>query len=51
LVPLSVPEIGRLLLSVLTTNLFDIDRLLHWSFWRRHHQAIARRCHYQARAP
>jgi hypothetical protein len=22
---------------------------LHWSRWRRRHQAIARRCHYQRR--
>jgi len=50
-VPLSVPEINRLLLAALTTNLFDMNHLLQWSFWRRRHQAIARRCHYQARAP
>lgn len=51
MVPLSVPEIGRLLLAVLATNSFDICRMLNWSSWRRRHQAIARRCHYQARAP
>jgi hypothetical protein len=22
---------------------------LHWSYWRRRHQAVARRCHYQRR--
>jgi len=50
-VPLSVPEIGRLLLAVLATNNYNIHRMLNWSFWRRRHQGIARRCHYQARAP
>ncbi|MFF3735396.1 hypothetical protein ACFYXM_35310 [Streptomyces sp. NPDC002476] len=24
-------------------------RLLHWSNWRRHHQATARRSHYRRR--
>jgi len=50
-VPLSVPEIARLLLAVLTTSSYNIHPTLNWSFWRRRHQAIARRCHYQARAP
>jgi hypothetical protein len=27
------------------------EQALAWSTWRRCHQAIARRCHYQARAP
>jgi len=50
-VPLSVPEVCRLLLAVLAAGDFDMKGMLHWSFWRRRHQAIARRCHYRARAP
>ncbi len=23
------------------------DEVLSWSVWRRHHQAVARRCHYK----
>jgi hypothetical protein len=27
------------------------ERALAWSAWRRHHQALARTCHYRAREP
>jgi SRSO17 transposase len=32
-------------------RLTDPQRALAWSVWRWRHQAIARRCHYRARAP
>jgi hypothetical protein len=49
LVPLSVPEIRRLL-AVLAWRLApDPNRVLRWSLWRRRHQARARRCHWRQR--
>ena len=51
LIPLSAPEVRRLFLAVLTATEHDLPRLLDWSTWRRRHQATARNCHYQARAP
>ena len=49
MVPLSVPEIRRLFFYLLEKP--PLSRLfrLGWSFFRRTHQAIARRCHYQRR--
>ncbi|WP_406328115.1 IS701 family transposase [Streptomyces sp. NBC_01617] len=51
LVPLTVAEVRRLL--DLAHPPSDRHRSpahrLYWSRWRRHHQAIARRCHYQRR--
>ncbi|WP_433425931.1 IS701 family transposase [Microtetraspora malaysiensis] len=45
--PLTMPEIRRLLAA---TRHHRIEEILHWSHWRRRHQAIARRCHYQRRS-
>jgi hypothetical protein len=45
------PEVRRLLTAIVWPHLSDQQRALLWSTWRRHHQAIARRCHYRARAP
>lgn len=45
-IPLTVPEIRHLLVTVLNPAAVTATRLLHWSNWRRHHQAIARRSHY-----
>ncbi|ATB28120.1 hypothetical protein [Melittangium boletus] len=28
-----------------------LDFILRWSRWRRHHQAVAKLCHYRRRAP
>jgi len=49
MVPLSVPEIRRLFFYLLEQP--PLSRLfrLGWSFFRRTHQAIARRCHYKRR--
>ncbi|GHE05966.1 hypothetical protein GCM10010339_44190 [Streptomyces alanosinicus] len=49
-VPVTVPEIRHLLAAVLATPVTSTARLLHWSNWRRYHQAVARRCHYQRRS-
>ena len=49
LIPLTRNEIRRLftgLLARFETALFK----LHWSHWRRHHQAVARACHFKRRA-
>ncbi len=49
MVPLSIPEIRRLFFYLLEQP--PLPRLfrLSWSFFRRTHQAIARRCHYKRR--
>jgi len=49
LLPLTVPEIRRLLVGLLWPAPGDPARVLAWSYWRRRHQARARRCHYQRR--
>ena len=49
MVPLSIPEIRRLFFYLLEKP--PLSRLFHlgWSFFRRTHQAIARRYHYKRR--
>ncbi|WP_413807623.1 hypothetical protein [Streptomyces sp. OE57] len=49
-IPLTVPEIRHLLAAVLNPPAVTATRLLHWSSWRRRHQATARRSHYQRRS-
>jgi SRSO17 transposase len=49
-VPLTMPEIRRLLAVLILTRHRRIEEILHWSQWRRRHQATARRCHYQRRS-
>ncbi|GEC05292.1 hypothetical protein SSP24_29470 [Streptomyces spinoverrucosus] len=49
-IALTVPEIRHLLAAVLTPPAMTTARLLHWSAWRRRHQATARRCHYRRRS-
>jgi hypothetical protein len=46
LIPLTVPEVRRLLWGVVWRALPAVKQGLAWSSWRRHHQAVARRCHY-----
>ena len=50
LVPLSVPETRRLLEVALPLPARSPTARHAWSVWRRHHQAIARRCHYRRRS-
>jgi hypothetical protein len=40
-----VAEVRRLLWACLPPRLF----VLAWSYWRRHHQAVAQHHHYQRR--
>ncbi|GIH64697.1 hypothetical protein Msi02_55140 [Microbispora siamensis] len=48
--PLTMPEIRRLLAALTLTRHRRIEEIPHWSHWRRRHQATARRCHYQRRS-
>jgi SRSO17 transposase len=48
LVQLSCPELIRLLRAlVLPPPVRDREHVLHWTAWRRHHQAVATACHQQ----
>nr|WP_185015254.1 IS701 family transposase [Streptomyces sp. AK010] len=49
-IALTVPEIRRLFTVFLIPPAMSMDRPLHWSAWRRRHQATARRSHYQRRS-
>ncbi|WP_406182870.1 IS701 family transposase [Streptomyces canus] len=49
-ITLTVPEIRHLLVAVFDPPAVTVARLLHWSNWRRRHQATARRSHYRRRA-
>ncbi|MCA1717247.1 MAG: IS701 family transposase [Actinobacteria bacterium] len=49
-VPLTVPEVRRLLWRLVLARKPPTERVLGWSYWRRCHQARAKRCHYQRRA-
>jgi hypothetical protein len=49
-IPLTVLEIRRLLAAIVLSPIRSIEEILHWSQWRRRHQAIAQRCHYQRRS-
>ena len=49
MLPLTVPELRRLLLAVREPPERFRFRLA-WSYWRRRHQAIAKRCHQARRA-
>ena len=49
LITLTVNEFRRLFDALLLTAKHTIDSLLHWSTWRRKHQARARECHYRRR--
>ena len=48
LLPLTVPELRRLLWHLVWPSMPDISAVLAWSRWRRHQQR-ARRCHWQRR--
>ncbi len=49
LIPLTVPEVRRLLWRLVWPLPPPPEFVLAWSRWRRRHQAQARRCHYQRR--
>ncbi|MFE2219259.1 IS701 family transposase [Streptomyces canus] len=49
-ITLTVLEIRHLLVAVFDPPAVTVARLLHWSNWRRRHQATARCSHYRRRA-
>ncbi len=49
MVPLSLPEMRRLFFYLLEKPPLSHLFRLNWSFFRRAHQALARRCHYKRR--
>src|SRR5260221_615903 len=49
LIPLTVPEVRRLLWGVVWRAFPSVEDVLDWSAWRRHHQAVATRCHSRRR--
>ncbi|MGP3947132.1 IS701 family transposase, partial [Streptomyces sp. 6N106] len=49
-ITLTVPEIRHLLAAVFNSPVATVSRLLHWSTWRRRHQATSRRSHYRRRS-
>lgn len=49
LIPLTLPEVRRLVYRLVVRILAPPEAVLHWSHWRRLHQARARRSHYQRR--
>jgi hypothetical protein len=49
LLPLTVPEVRRLLVALVWTAPVQPGLVLAWSRWRRRHQARARRAHDQRR--
>jgi len=49
LIPLTLPEVRRLVYRVVVRILAPPEAVLHWSHWRRQHQARAQRCHYRRR--
>ena len=49
MIPLTVPEVRHLLWGVVWRAWPSVAQVLAWSAWRRHHQAVAKRCHYKRR--
>ncbi|MGW8762473.1 IS701 family transposase [Streptomyces sp. NPDC055815] len=49
-ISLTVPEIRHMLTAVFGPPALTAARLLHWSIWRRCHQATARHSHYRRRS-
>jgi hypothetical protein len=49
LIPLSVPEVRKLLLKLVWDRIPPAEAVLAWSEWRRRHQHRARFYHYRRR--
>ncbi len=49
LIPLTVPKVRRLVYRLVVRILAPPEAILHWSHWRRLHQARAKRAHYKRR--
>lgn len=50
LIPLTLPEVRRLVYRLVVRILAPPEAVLQWSRWRRLHQARAQRSHYRRRA-
>lgn len=50
LIPLTSNEIRRLFTTLVSTPIQHAEHLLHWSRWRRRHQARAQASHYRRQA-
>jgi hypothetical protein len=50
LIGLTCNEVQHLFAALVTRPGGDLGHRLHWSVWRRRHQARARTCHYQRQA-
>lgn len=48
--PLTVPEVRRLVGRLIWHMMPDAEHILDWSRWRRRHQARAKRSHIKRRA-
>ena len=51
LIPVTLPEVRRLLVRCLLTRVPCREHALDWSRWHRRHQHRAKLCHYRARGP
>lgn len=49
LLPLTLPEIRRLLWQLIWQRPCGAEQVLQWSYWRRRHQTLAQHYHYQRR--
>ena len=49
LLPLTVPEVRRLLYRLVVARVPREEEVLSWSRWRRRHQLRAKRCHWRKR--
>jgi hypothetical protein len=49
LLPLTVPEVRRLLFALVWQPPPSVNHVLQWSMWRRHHQARAKQAHIKRR--
>lgn len=49
LVPLTEPEIQRLLLAMVWPQLRTMEKAPLWLHWRRRHQAVVKACHHRKR--
>ena len=47
MLPLTVPEVRRLLTRLVWAEAPHAEGVLAWSDWRRRHQLRAKRCHYR----
>jgi len=49
LLPLTVPEVRRLIWRLVWQEPMQLGKVLAWSRWRRRHQARAKRSHWKRR--